>query len=1215
MPQLSHSPYPGLRPFTRYEADIFFGREAQVDQLLEKLRRSRFLAVVGASGCGKSSLIRAGLIPSLETGFMVNAGARWRVAEMRPGDHPLARLAQALLEPPQALAEVQGSGPEALAWLKAELRRGPRGLIEVMRRTPLPRGANLLLLVDQFEEIFRFREEVDPNEADAFVALLLATVESLDVPAYVVIAMRSDFLGDCALFRGLPEAINDNQYLTPRLIREQLRAAIVGPARVFGGKVESSLINQLLNEIGPDPDQLPLLQHALMRMWLRVEERLPATEQRADAATLTLEDYAAVGRLAEALSNHADEVLHHLTGEQQRIAEVLFRRLTERSIGKRDIRRPARLQDVAEVAGVSCEAIAAVVEELRETGRHFITPPPPVPLATDTLLDIGHESLIRQWKTLNAWVDQEARSAAIYQRLKQTAHLWKAGDAAPWGGVDLERILAWQEQERPTLAWAKRYGSAEDFTLAEAFLRVSQEKKTQEHAQEQANRAFMERLESRARVAEIQGLKAETTAAQTRARLQRRVARLALLSLLLAGVLAGIAGYQWQQTERERSLIDEHRWRDFSRKLVLQAKDQLNRRFDRALLLTAEATRVRPTLEARNSLLSGLLHRPQLNYFLHGHTAEVQGVAFSPAGKLLASGSADNTILLWDLTSRTPLGAPLTGHKDEVWSVAFSPDGKLLASGGGDKTIILWDLASRTPLGAPLTGHNDLVSSVAFSPDGKRLASGSWDNTIILWDVASRTPLGAPLTGHKDMVSSVAFSPDGKRLASGSWDNTILLWDVASRTPLGAPLTGHRSGISTIAFSPDKRTLASGSLDQTVRLWDVASRTPLGEALAAHKEGILEVAFSPDGKLLASAGMDKTIILWDIANQRPLGEALKGHRLEVSSVAFSPDGKRLASGGWDNTIILWDVAHRRSLGKPLIDYHDEIWSVAFSPEGKFLAFGSKDKTVHLWDRLRRTLIDKPLTGHTEGVSSVAFSPDGTLVASGSEDNTVRLWDVASQEPFGKPLGHNGAVWSVAFSPDGTLVASGSEDNTVRLWDVASREPLGKPFTGEDEIWNVAFSPGGKLLASGGAEGTLRLWDVASRALLGEPLASHDKIWNIAFSPGGKLLASGGAEGALYLWDVASRRLLGGEPLQGHKGDVLSIAFSPDGRYLASSSEDKRIILWAIGIDAWLQRACTIANRNLTCPEWQEYLGNKPYRKTCPSLPGPKTCPSPLQRTP
>ncbi|HEU0199790.1 MAG TPA: AAA family ATPase, partial [Burkholderiaceae bacterium] len=461
--QLAASPYPGLRPFHIHEVEIFFGREEQTDQLLNRLQKTRFLAIVGPSGCGKSSLVRAGMIAALQTGLMARAGSHWRIAQMRPGERPLRRLAAALAEP-AALDLERSGGPTALAFADATLRRGPLGLEELLQERWLPEGANLLLLVDQFEEIFRFRQEVNADEADAFVALLLATATRATFPVYVVLTMRSDFLGECALFQGLPEAINDGQYLTPRMTREQIRSAIVGPARVFDADVEPALVTSLLNEVGADPDQLPLLQHALMRMWQEMLTRTHANEgPAAPASIITMADYHQVGSITAALTAHANQVYDSLTPAQQRIAEVMFRRLTHRASGKRDTRRPARLGDVANVAGVPPEEVIAVVEEFRRADRSFVTPPVGVPLAPETVLDIGHESLIRQWDRLNDWVDKEAKSAAMYLRLVDAARRESEGKAPLWRSAELQEGLVWRENENPNPHWATRYGVGNEF--------------------------------------------------------------------------------------------------------------------------------------------------------------------------------------------------------------------------------------------------------------------------------------------------------------------------------------------------------------------------------------------------------------------------------------------------------------------------------------------------------------------------------------------------------------------------------------------------------------------------------------------------------------------------------------------------------------------------------------------------------------------------------
>lgn len=491
-------PYPGLRPFTREESFVFFGREEQTDALLKRLDQFRFLAVVGPSGCGKSSLVRAGMIPALETGFIRRAGSRWAFAQMRPGSRPLRRLAGALVVEAGIRPESSDDG-EAQAFLNASMSRGPLGLVEILRETPLPADTNLLILVDQFEEIFRFRCEGDANEADAFVSLLLRSTEQREIPIYVVITMRSDFFGDCALFSGLPEAINQSQYLTPRLTRDQRQAAIVGPARVFGGDVATELVSHLLNEMSNDPDQLPLLQHLLMRMWTQqapgatgcgdafmVDDEAAPFEPSQSPSLLTMNDYRSAGGLAEALSTHAEEAFANLTPQQQSIARTMFRRLSERGPDNRDIRRPTRAGELAVLAGVDVSAVAEVIDVFRAPGSSFLVPSYPEPIYPNTVIDISHESFLRQWHRLRGWIDEEVQSVDTYRFLEQSARQWQMGRAALWGTPSLENTLAWREQEKPTAEWAQRYGG--DYETAMQFLTASEEARTREIAVAQEKR-------------------------------------------------------------------------------------------------------------------------------------------------------------------------------------------------------------------------------------------------------------------------------------------------------------------------------------------------------------------------------------------------------------------------------------------------------------------------------------------------------------------------------------------------------------------------------------------------------------------------------------------------------------------------------------------------------------------------------------------------------
>jgi formylglycine-generating enzyme required for sulfatase activity/energy-coupling factor transporter ATP-binding protein EcfA2 len=471
-------PYPGLRAFERSESRLFFGRQQQINDLLVRLKRHHFLAVLGTSGSGKSSLMKAGVLPKLEKGYMGEVGSRWCIAEMKPADQPFANLAAALLADnvfaaawenalapspsPSGRGEENPATEPALSLgcsargddLADQLTQGARSLHDLLRRAPLPNGTRLLLLVDQFEELFRYRKaEADP--ATAFVALLLEASSHPDI--YVAITMRSDFLGDAAEFHGLPEAINDGLYLTPRLSRDQLQDAICLPARLFGGTVEPELANHLLNQAGNDPDQLPLLQHALMRLW------------EADRQ-LTLTVFKTMGSLSGALDGHAELAYAELDTEQQRIAEILFRALTERAGDGQDIRRPISVGALLALAQCELPPLVAVINTFRQSGRNFLMPPPAVELTPDSVLDISHESLIRQWQKLQAWVKAEAESAAMYVRLLDAA----IHHRELWRGTDLTLALEWEALAQPNVAWAARYGAQADFTHAIDFLRSSE---------------------------------------------------------------------------------------------------------------------------------------------------------------------------------------------------------------------------------------------------------------------------------------------------------------------------------------------------------------------------------------------------------------------------------------------------------------------------------------------------------------------------------------------------------------------------------------------------------------------------------------------------------------------------------------------------------------------------------------------------------------------
>ena len=572
---MSHNPYPGLRPFRPDEAHLFFGRESQVDAMVDRLAASRFLAVVGSSGCGKSSLVNCGLRPALQRGVLARAGSAWRIASFRPGVDPVGELAEALAAPGllfdlagTASSGAAGAGLAGVQIAQADLvgatlRLSKRGLIDLVQQARLPAGTNLLLVVDQFEELFRYRaltqSEQRAPDAVALINLLLEASAQSEVPVYVVMTMRSDFLGDCTQFYGLAEAINAGQYLVPRLSRDERRGAIAGPAQVAGASISPTLLTRLVNDVGDNPDQLSILQHALNRTW--------AAWLLADTPDkpLALPHYESIGTMAHALDLHAERAMAELgeqgQGPQQALAERVFKALTDRATDPRGVRRPTRLDKLCEITESTPELLAPVLAVFRKPSRSFLMPPADEPLAADSVVDISHESLMRVWERLKRWTDEEAQSAQRYRRLAETAVLHADAKAGLWRDPDLQLALDWRTQARPNAAWAARL--APGFDAAMAFLDQSLAERDSEQ-QRDADQARRAQLDQHARTraeaqAEVQG---------SYARRMKRRAVLSMFMALLAVLMAAQVIYQGREAAQKRS--DDDR----AQQAALQSKAQ-----------------------------------------------------------------------------------------------------------------------------------------------------------------------------------------------------------------------------------------------------------------------------------------------------------------------------------------------------------------------------------------------------------------------------------------------------------------------------------------------------------------------------------------------------------------------------------------------------------------------------------------------------------------
>ena len=1111
-PLIPSSPYVGLARFEERHKDFFFGRDAVIAKLLGMVAARNVVLVTGASGSGKSSLVRSGLLPQLSSRLPMG---RFRPLLLTPDRDPFVSLRGALLA--SGLSQSQ----------TAEVRSDSEvPLAEVLKKL-LPPEELWLLFVDQFEEVFTLCSE--PRTRARFLDGLSALGHAVAGDLKVVLAMRADFFDRLGAHPEIAQLAESGLCMVSDMQASELRAAIEQPAARHGAVFEEGLVEQIIADVKGRPGTLPLLQYTLDLLW---HEDKPQ-----DDRTLNTVNYHKIGGIEGALRLRADAIFGCSQGRarpdsEKRAMRRIFLRVVDLTSQGADARAVSKRTQRSEFEKEEDQRlIAELVDEKLLVSNAEVGKEAP---AASSTVELAHEALLSAWPLLGTWIEQAREVLYVRNRLCTDARRWSlekvknpsGADEELWGGTRLSQ--AQELRARGDFRAVLGGLSSEEESFLDAGLSLRERRAREEQ----------QRREQRTRLLRI---------------------GIAVLSVFL--IIAGAAAYSARKQQREalaqkrEAIAQKEAAEQRELDVVVEEGRQLLVEKDRAveavLWLQKAQTQGSKSPALPYLLAQAMLPVDAMRLILRGHWNDVTSASFSPDGGRIVTSSFDNTARLWDAKSGKTL-LTLRGHTGAVTGANFSTDGRRIVTSSFDHTARLWDAETGKTL-LTFEGHKEGVRSASFSPDGSRIVTSSWDKSARLWDAETGKFLLA-LQGHADSVNSASFSPDGRRIVTSSWDKSARLWDAKSGKTLRV-LQGHTSGVNSASFSPDGGRIVTASQDQTARLWNAETGQSL-LTLEGHRSEVKSASFSPDGRCIVTASPDQTARLWDAETGQSLF-TLHGHTSDVRSASFSPDGRRIVTASGDHTARLWEA----EMGKSQLSLQGqtgEVKSASFSPDGGRIVTASDDNSARLWDaKSGKTLLT--LQGHTALVTSASLSPDGGRIVTASDDKSARLWDAKSGQSLLTLQGHTESVDSASFSPDGGRIVTASGDHTARLWDAKSGQSLLTLQGHTEAVTSASFSPDGQCIVTASGDQTARLWDAETGKFLLALLGHTASVNSASFSPDGRRIVTASQDDTARLWDAKTGKLL--LSLRGHRLGVNSASFSPDGGRIVTAGEDQIARLW------------------------------------------------------